>query len=196
MTPGNREPALCCKVVMIGNSGVGKTSLTNRWINGSFCADVEPTIGANHLSKRVSVEGHDISIFMWDTAGQEQFKSLAPVYTRSASAVILVVSTTDIDSINAIDYWINVICETNDVLPPFILAINKVDLNSMTNEMEDYISQKKSQFDSIFLVSAATGEAVESLFASSAHAAYHFLTDHTVNAIEIHNKKPKQKSCC
>lgn len=190
------EPTLCCKIVMIGNSGVGKTSLSLRWINGEFNKTMEPTIGANHMTKRISVEGQDVNIFMWDTAGQEQFKSLAPVYTRSAAAVVLVVSTTDMESVNSIDYWVNVICETNDVIPPFILAINKNDLRKPDPAMESYINSKINKFEGIFFVSALTGEEIDNLFLGAASAGYHFVVNHANHHVTATFQNSKQVQCC
>ncbi|EAX97776.1 small GTP-binding protein, putative [Trichomonas vaginalis G3] len=197
MTIENDDSALSCKIVIIGNSGVGETSLSSRWIKGEYNEVIESTIGANHMSKRISTDGQDLNILIWDTAGQERFKSLAPMYTRSSSAVVLVVSTTDMDSFFAIDYWMDVISESNSVVPPFILAVNKNDLNPPSSEMEDYIESMKSRFESIFFVSAASGEEVDNLFVSTAKSAYNFIVQHAKIRIPTNiAASNKTKSCC
>ena len=71
------------KVVVLGDAGVGKTSLTMRFVEGEF-KQQQPTVGAFYSTKKVVVGGVPIKLVIWDTAGQERFKSMAPIYYRNA----------------------------------------------------------------------------------------------------------------
>ena len=69
------------KVCIIGDTDVGKTSLSMRYCHGEFPENATPTIGASFLQRRVAVDGTEISLQIWDTAGQERFRSMAPMVT-------------------------------------------------------------------------------------------------------------------
>ena len=90
------EGAKNCKVVLIGESGVGKTSIISRYISNSFRSQQLPTTGANFVSKTVILEDENQSIKfeLWDTAGQEKYRSLARVFYKNAAVCILVYDIT------------------------------------------------------------------------------------------------------
>jgi small GTP-binding protein len=168
------NPRPACKVVMLGNSGVGKTSIVMRWASGTYRVDIPSTIGANHQRKVVSLKDSDIDLFVWDTAGQEQFQALTPLYARSAAAAVVVAAADDLGSFTALDNWTGLLESSCDKVPPRILAINKTDLGDPVLSDEDVHHRYNHKFESIFYVSAKTGEAVEALFLSAAQAAYDF----------------------
>ena len=95
------------KVVIIGDSNVGKTCIIQRFISNSFNTS-KPTIGACHYNKKVQ----DVEIDIWDTAGQERFKSMIPMYYKGAKAIIVVYDITDANSFDGAKKWISEI-ETN-----------------------------------------------------------------------------------
>ena len=196
-----KEPdfVLCCKVVVLGDSGVGKTSLSNRWINGTFTDTVKPTIGANHQRKRLVIDGQNLDVFRWDTAGQEQFRSLAPVYTRSSSAVIIVTSCTEIQSFLSIDSWIEIVRNTSERMPPLILAVNKTDLNpnaENSEELSELIEKYQKHFVGVFFCSALTGDQVDNVFRCASESAYKFISES--QELEEPEIKPleSRKNCC
>lgn len=160
---GSKDEPVGIKIVILGNSGAGKSSLISRWINGEWQDDLRPTIGASHLRKRMTLDGEDVDICIWDTAGQEQFQALTPLYSRGAMFGILTASIVDEDSISDIPKWKETLDNTCDTPPPFCLVINKIDLATFDqqNELEERL---KDQYPSIFFVSAKTGENVEELF--------------------------------
>jgi len=86
---GNRRPREC-KLVLLGESGVGKSSLVLRFVTNNFRAATESTIGASFMSKMILVDGAPIKFQIWDTAGQEKYHSLAPMYYKGAAAAIIV----------------------------------------------------------------------------------------------------------
>ncbi|KAG2373966.1 hypothetical protein C9374_011631 [Naegleria lovaniensis] len=82
------------KVVLVGSVGVGKTSTVMRFVKDNFQEYIETTIGASYLSKVLNINDTQIKFNVWDTAGQEQYKSLVPLYFRKANAVIIVYDIT------------------------------------------------------------------------------------------------------
>jgi small GTP-binding protein len=79
------------KVVLLGDAGVGKSSVIHQYIKGTFYDQIDPTLGVSFSSKTIQTkQGKAIRLEIWDTAGQEKFKNLAPLYYRKASAIILV----------------------------------------------------------------------------------------------------------
>ena len=106
----SQKQALQCKVVLIGESGVGKTSIISRYISNSFDAFMTSTSGASFTTKTVYLEEYQQSIKfdIWDTAGQERYRSLARVFYNNAAACILVYDITCKKTFDALkNYWIN-----------------------------------------------------------------------------------------
>jgi len=108
------EGALTCKVVLIGESGVGKTSIISRYMTNTFKSQLMSTPGANFVKKNVIMEDENKSINfeIWDTAGQERYRSLAKVFYKNATVCVLVYDITRNSSFEAIkNYWIKEIKE-------------------------------------------------------------------------------------
>ena len=106
------ESALTCKVVLVGESGVGKTSIISKYIHKLFNSVRLATTGASFSTKVVELGDKSIKFEIWDTAGQERFRSLAKVFYKNASVCILVYDITRKDSFNEIKkYWLNQIKE-------------------------------------------------------------------------------------
>ncbi|KAH8830609.1 P-loop containing nucleoside triphosphate hydrolase protein [Flagelloscypha sp. PMI_526] len=103
-----RETGVDCKIVVMGkcNSGVGKTSLLQRYTLNRFTFNTMSTSGALFSTKKVSLNGVKISMQLWDTAGQERFKSMAPMYYRGANAALLLYDITDSSSFNDVKGWL------------------------------------------------------------------------------------------
>ena len=103
------EGALTCKVVLLGESGVGKTSIISRYINNTFKSQLMSTPGANFVTKNVIMEDENktIKFEIWDTAGQERYRSLAKVFYKNAAVCVLVYDITRKTSFDAIkNYWV------------------------------------------------------------------------------------------
>ena len=108
------KKAKSCKVVLLGDSGVGKTSIISRYISNTFSSQQLPTTGANFVSKMVLLEDENKSLKfeIWDTAGQEKFRSLAKVFYKNAAVCVLVYDITRKTSFEEIkNFWINEIKE-------------------------------------------------------------------------------------
>uniref|UniRef100_A0A8C8DSG4 Zgc:101559 n=1 Tax=Oryzias sinensis TaxID=183150 RepID=A0A8C8DSG4_9TELE len=95
------------KIIVIGDSNVGKTCLTYRFCGGAFLTNPEATIGVDFRERTVELDGESIKLQIWDTAGQERFrKSMVEHYYRSVHAVIFVYDVTSLPSFESIPEWI------------------------------------------------------------------------------------------
>ncbi|CAL8339696.1 unnamed protein product [Lota lota] len=120
------------KVILIGNAGVGKSSLTTRYVNHMFSTFPRATIGIDFVTKEVNIDGNAVILEIWDTAGTERFKSLgAPMY-RWSHCCILVFDVTSSASFFAMEVWRKEFLTRGDPPDPsnfpFIVLGNKTDM--------------------------------------------------------------------
>jgi small GTP-binding protein len=158
------------KVVLVGESGVGKSSLTLRFVTGSYSENTPSTIGASFMSKIVTVPGDqasDIKMNIWDTAGQEKYRSLAALYYRGAVCAIVVYDITNRTSFEeARAYWIDELkreCGSKLVL---VVVGNKSDrsVSERTVETEEGLEFAESHQAAFFETSAEKDINITDLF--------------------------------
>lgn len=129
------------KVVLLGDGGVGKSSLMNRFVSGKFDSQSFHTIGVEFLNKDVSVEGQSYTLQIWDTAGQERFKSLRTPFYRGSDLCLLVYAVDDVESFKNLAMWRKEFLYYADVREkdnfPFILLGNKIDVNERAVSQEE-----------------------------------------------------------
>ena len=101
---GNRKKVLL-KIIILGDSGVGKTSLMNQYCNKRVSNQYKATIGADFLTKEVMIDDKLVTLQIWDTAGQERFQSLGVAFYRGADACILVYDITAEKSFEQLNSW-------------------------------------------------------------------------------------------
>lgn len=102
----SKPKKLAFKVVSVGDSNVGKTSFIKRFISGDFSDSIEPTIQASFVSKTVEIEGTPVKCDLWDLAGEERYRSLAPMYFREAAGILLYFDLTNRGSFdNCKTHW-------------------------------------------------------------------------------------------
>jgi small GTP-binding protein len=122
-----------CKLVMLGDSGVGKSSLVGRYINGNFFEFQEPTIGAAFNVKNLNIDGKPVKLEIWDTAGQERYKSLEPMYYRGAQIALICYDMTSHESFQGAKIWFDEIDRKGPPGCVKILVGTKVDLVASRN---------------------------------------------------------------
>lgn len=115
------------KVLVLGEAATGKTSLAMRYTTGGWRDNYLMTLGANFLVKNLNIEGVDVKLVIADTAGQERFRSILPVFYKGAKAAVLVYDITRRESFEQIDWWQQEI-QKNAGNIPYILVGNKIDL--------------------------------------------------------------------
>eukprot|EP00035_Acanthoeca_spectabilis_P021162 m.436658 g.436658 ORF g.436658 m.436658 type:complete len:240 (-) comp18002_c0_seq1:288-1007(-) len=121
------EMEIPMKVLIVGNGAVGKSSMMRRYCKGVFTNDYKKTIGVDFLEKQLSIGGEDVRLMIWDTAGQEEFGKLTRAYYQGAHACVVAFSTTDRDSFDEVESWIEKVEEVVQDIP-MVLVQNKVDL--------------------------------------------------------------------
>eukprot|EP01147_Barroeca_monosierra_P006126 gene6126-7388_t len=139
------------KLVLLGETAVGKSSLVLRFVKGQFQEYQESTIGAAFLTQTVCLDdGTRVKFEIWDTAGQERYHSLAPMYYRGAQAAIVVYDITNQASFQRAKSWVKELQKQAENVAVIALAGNKADLAARrevsTEEVEQYAQEEKLLF--------------------------------------------------
>ncbi|XP_020014256.1 ras-related protein Rab-18 [Castor canadensis] len=125
------------KILIIGESGMGKSSLLLRFTDDTFDPELAATIGVDFKVKTISVDGNKAKLAIWDTAGQERFRILAPSYYRGAQGVILVYDVTRRDTVVKLDNCLSELemyCTRNDIVN--MLVGNKIDKENRKRQVQ------------------------------------------------------------
>jgi Ras-related protein Rab-21 len=161
--PKSNSPSF--KVVLLGDTRVGKTSLLARKTGRDQFGNQKPTVGSHCTDLAVRVGAANVMMQVWDTAGQEMYRALVPVYLREARAAFMVFDLTDEDSFQGIIEWYTMLNDTvRDPIPVYLIG-NKIDLAGQIvvadETAEEFAANHKAKFRK---VSALTGHGVEALF--------------------------------
>ena len=116
------------KLIFLGDQSVGKTCILNRYVNNEFTENYQATIGLDFQSKNINIGNQDINILFYDTAGQEKFRSLIPLYTRDAKIILLVYDISCKESFIHLSDWLQELTNVNKDEVIFALVGNKNDL--------------------------------------------------------------------
>ena len=153
------------KLIVIGDENVGKTSILNRFKNNLFSPEYEPTVGLDFQSIPILIDDQSVTLLLYDTAGQEKFKSLIPLYTNEANIILLIYDISNKDSFDNIGNWFDLLNNINKEEVIFALVGNKSDLDFnrkvSKEEAESYANEHHYVFQE---VSAMSGEGVQELF--------------------------------
>jgi small GTP-binding protein len=155
------------RAVTMGDSSVGKTSIVNRFIRDRFNPVESNTVGAIYDSYTQVHNGRTVEVQIWDTAGQEQYRALSPVYFRSASAGILVFDLSNRRSFENLNEWITLFQRSSAEDALVFVVGNKVDLvETRQVPIDDARDWAREQNCSYFETSAQTGQGIAPLFNS------------------------------
>ncbi len=188
------------KLVLIGESGVGKTSIISRYTNNTFDPQVLTSSSAQFLTKTIELnKDTSIKFDIWDTAGQEKFKSLAKIFYKDAKVIILVYDITNKDSFESLkNFWYKEIMD--NTISDVILAIvgNKADLYENEQVTDDegkaYAKEKNAIFKS---TSALSNRGIDSLFTDIAKKCldpnYDYLAEDKKIQEEFNQRKLNEK---
>lgn len=153
------------KVFFVGDTQVGKSAILNRFVQGSYSDDLHATIGAALSTQIVNLSTGPVRLQLWDTAGQEKYRSLSPLYFRGAHVAVIVFDVTQQSSADGLNSWI---AEVADQAPPHIplyIVGNKVDLveeRCISTEQGEEIAK---QFGAKYVeTSAKSGDGISTLF--------------------------------
>ena len=149
-----------CKVVLLGEAGVGKTSIISRFIKGTFEESLMSTNGASYVCRNLTFpeyQNKTIRFEVWDTAGQEQYRALNKIFYKDAAICILVYDITSIKSFNALkEYWIQEISNSAPKGVVLGLAANKSDLDENESISEEMARNFAKEINAIFMYTSAS----------------------------------------
>lgn len=162
---GGASQGLEAKLVVLGDTGVGKTCIVLRYIQGTFSPDTTSTIGAFFLTKKLHLDGQKVKLQIWDTAGQERFRSMTPMYYRGAAAALLAFDLTSQKSFEQMQSYVEEL-QTNLSEPPVLaIACNKADLTAQRKvSREQALEYARSIGAIIHETSAKTEQGIDDLF--------------------------------
>ena len=202
MTQINKKPR---KVTVIGESNCGKTSITLRLTENKYSGEERITIGGSFRKKTFTVSNDQrIDIHIWDTCGEEQFRSIVRQYLRGSTCVIVVFDVSNRESFIGLDYWLREVTNTIKDEVPIIIVESKIDLPRMisNDEVESLCDNNNYEH---FQVSSKTGEGINELFQRAAELAFEYGNTHPIDdeseRVDIKGRKDddddeKKKKCC
>ena len=159
------------KVCIFGDAGVGKTTLVNRYLTGIFNSNYKITIGADFYLKKLIIDDKDVTLQIWDFAGEDKFRFLLPSYVSGSAGAIFMYDITRRSSIENCENWLKVLkksFESNKIDIPLVMVGGKLDLESKRTVLKEKASQMASIYDfsENLECSAKTGRNVEDIFVS------------------------------
>jgi small GTP-binding protein len=186
---------LHCKVVLLGDTGTGKTSIIHRLIHREFDSQLRMTLGAGLSPYWVRCDGRSVKLNIWDTAGQENYRSLTRIYLRDAQCVLLCYDLAERATFQGIHFWLK---ELEQLVPgSYIQTIvaSKCDLRNHRQVTEEegraFAKDVRAEYRE---VSAASGEGVAPLFEEVAERCVRFAGD--CRALELARREKVKGGCC
>lgn len=187
------------KCIIVGDSGVGKSSLLLQYMEHSFVPTHEITVGVEFGIKIINVDSKRIKLQIWDTAGQENFRSITKSYYRDARIVILVYDITSVKSFTAVHFWYEDIMNVIEYPPQILLIGNKTDLNDRREVSYDLGCRYAIENDMLFIeTSAKKAMNIEEAFTSITNKAVKYIDFNTLNptdSIKLNHTDQKKKCC-
>ena len=199
---------ICIKILFVGDSSVGKTSLLLKYVDGHFSDTHMSTIGVEYKDKIININGREVNLQIWDTSGQERYQSITKNFYRNADGILFIFDLTNEESFNHIKNWLTT---SEDCKKDFkkILVGNKSDLmfdRKVSDEKIEKFAEKKEM--KFFEASAKDGTNVDRIFKEMAQLILKNKTDeeikekfttrpHSLNTLskETHLGVSKQKCC-
>ncbi|CAH0487687.1 unnamed protein product [Peronospora farinosa] len=198
------------KVIILGDSGVGKTSLMNQYVNEKFSSQYKATIGADFLTKEIMLDDKLVTMQIWDTAGQERFQSLGVAFYRGADACVLVYDITNPKSFEKLDTWRDEFLaqagpRDSDAFP-FIVLGNKVDKESERRVPKEKahewcrgknVQQPIQHYETSAKEATSVEEAFQTIAASALHKGHEddIYVPETID-LSCTSSKRESSSCC
>ena len=161
----NDDYDMIFKLILIGDSGVGKTNILGRYIKDEFSNSSKPTVGVEFYSKPITFNNNKIKLQIWDTAGQERYRSVTRAYYKGSKGAFVVYDITNKNSFENVDKWIGDLKENGDDNVCIVLIGNKNDLeNDRKIEKED-VKKKAEMYKVLFCeTSALNNQNIEQAF--------------------------------
>merc|ERR1719384_1882195 len=155
------------KLVLLGNASVGKSSILQRFASDIYSEHKPPTVGAAFTTKVITLSNHrQIKFDIWDTAGQEKYRSMTPLYYRGAYAAIIVYDITDKKSYDGAIHWMKEIRQIEGDKIKIALVGNKLDLANSSRQIDTEMASQYAKENGLIFIetSAKTGCGIKELF--------------------------------
>ena len=197
------------KILLVGDSAVGKTTLILKYVDGKFSDSHITTIGVEYKDKEITVNNRKINLQIWDTSGQERYRSITKNFYRNAHGILFVFDVTNQTSFDHLKDWLNSSNEC-DIDFKKIIVGNKIDLNGrvVNKETMEFFAEK-NQIKKSFETSAKDGTNVDLIFKEMAELILANKTDEEINqeflvrphasstlSKDSENLEPEKKKCC
>ncbi len=200
------------KIIIIGDSGVGKSNILNRYLRNEFKQDSKSTVGVEFGSKQLKVCGTNIKLQIWDTAGQERYRSITSAYYKGSKGCFLVYDITSAQSFENIEKWYEEIIKTVDKDLSIILVGNKSDLENERQVTVEMGQDKAKNLNCPFFeTSALNNTYIDTVFTTISEDIYNRcknapkiddedddfeIVPKDDKIININMEKLKEKTCC
>ena len=200
------------KIIIVGDSGVGKSNILGRYINNIFKQDTKSTVGVEFASKKIKANGVNIKLQIWDTAGQERYRSITSAYYRGSKGCFIVYDISSAQTFESVEKWYEEVLKSGEKDISIILIGNKCDLENerkVTVEMGE--NKARNLNCPFFETSALNNIHIEDVFQSIAENIYNRCKDEKNlddddddyeivpkddKNININTDAKKEKKCC
>ncbi|PWA70740.1 small GTPase superfamily, Ran GTPase, P-loop containing nucleoside triphosphate hydrolase [Artemisia annua] len=198
------------KIVLIGDSGVGKSNILSRFTRNEFCLESKSTIGVEFATRTLQVEGKTVKAQIWDTAGQERYRAITSAYYRGAVGALLVYDITKKQSFESVSRWLRELRDHADSNIVLMLVGNKCDLNHLravtANDAQMFAEKEGLSF---LETSALDAHNIEKAFQTILLDIYHIVSKKALAAqeaassvptkgttINVENSNDSKGTCC
>ena len=194
------KPPIQAKIVLLGDAGVGKSSIVLRYVTDSFKTDADGTVGASYMGKIVNFNDYMVKLNIWDTAGQERYHSLAKMYYRDANAALLVYDITQKESFEGMKRWYEEVKQNSNADIVVAIAGNKEDLIETEAVSQEEAIAYADSINALFKkTSAKSSYGIDQMFKEIIMQAFPEIKSSAKNRRTIvleSNEKKKKKNCC
>ena len=202
------EYDMIVKMVLIGDSSVGKTNIMSKFLKNEFREDSRATVGVEFGSKIFNVDKYKVKTQIWDTAGQERYRAVTNAYYKGAKGAFIVYDITRKETFDSVEKWYYDLKNSGDKNLTIMLIGNKSDLENQRQVSKENGEEKAKSFQLAFMeMSALSGENLEKGFNLLVNEIFnkskselqkndYLNLGDTVEEIELKNKDDNEKKCC
>ena len=198
------------KVVLVGDSFVGKTNIMSRYLKNEFHEDSKASVGVEFGSKQFTIDGHTVKAQIWDTAGQERYKAITSAYYKGAKGAFIVYDITRKNSFESVERWVSDVTSVADKKITIVLIGNKSDLEDQRQVTKEEAQDKANKLEIAFMeTSAFSGDNLDKAFEMMMNEVYkkcheEMLADGDLDIIQggedinlaKKNDNTQKKKCC
>ena len=198
------------KVVLVGDSFVGKTNIMSKYLKNEFHEDSKATVGVEFGSKQFTIDGHSVKSQIWDTAGQERYKAITSAYYKGAKGAFIVYDITRKNSFESVEKWVSDVTSVADKKITIVLIGNKSDLEDQRQVTKEEAQDKANKLEIAFMeTSAFSGDNLDKAFEMMINEVYkkcheEMLADGELDIIQggedinlaKKNTNTQKKKCC